>query len=278
MQVQNSKNTGSKYTDNLLSNQGSISSMEQGVSLIFKFWSAVIGGIKKYFFPFWNRAFATSAGEHNHSNPYAASNSNKEQPQMPVTSPNTKDENEYFGNKFKYLYDFFHSIRTKVELLRIRKKINQLQRIIDAPKMLRPSYGVLGYDMNSYFIEIDRKGIMRLIETEQNRVHEVRRTKDLDELLYWIFTNITFSMACTNKSGNNADSYDHRRQIFLRQEELLGKLNPHWKEKKHAEYKELMKKYPADNLQGDGPAYFEALRKLIRIETVENSPNYFRFP
>lgn len=202
----------------------------------------------------------------------------KGQPGQPVPAPNAKDANEYFGNKFNFLYEWIHSIRKKVELLKIKKRINQLQRAIEAPKMLRPSYASLGYDADSYYIEIDNLGVMRLIETQKNRTREVRRTKDQDELLYWIFTNITFTMAFTSKRGNNADTYDHRKQIFLKQEELLGRLNPHWKEKKHAEYKAFMKKYPVDNIPGEGPAYFEALRKLIRAETIENQPNYFRFP
>lgn len=277
MQVKNKKNNSSKYADNLFPSQGSISTMEHGESSSSLFWSSVWLALRKYTLTLWSRLFATSAGELN-TGSFSASGISKENQQKPITSPNEKDENEYFGNKFNVLHEFLHSIRTKVELLKIRRKINQLQRIIDAPKMLRPSYGTLGYDMNSYFIEIDKKGIMRLIETEKNRVHEVRRTKDLDELLYWIFTNITFSMACTNKSGRNADTYDHRKQIFLRQEELLGKLNPHWKEKKHAEYRNFIKKYPVDDIPGDGPAYFETLRKQIRLETVENAPNYFRFP
>lgn len=277
MQVKNEIILSAKYPGTLLQNEHPIWLTDHGTIAFFESGSDVIAFLKGYFFRLPGIYSITNSGELQRSRMFLASVINKEHPGQPLTAPDAREENEYFGNKFNFLHEFLHSIKTKAELLKIKRKINQLQRLIDAPRMLRPSYGALEYDVNSYYIEIDKKGVMRLIETEKNRVREVRRTKELDELLYWIFTNITFSMAFTIKSGNNADGYDHRRQIFLKQEELLGKLNPRWKEKKHAEYKAFLRKYPVDNIPGEGPAYFEALRKLIRLETVENQPNYFRF-
>lgn len=202
----------------------------------------------------------------------------EKEPSVPSgISSNALEQREYFGNKFHSFHEFVHKVRARSSLLKIKRKINQLQRIINAPKELRPSYGAFDY-VDSYFIELDTKGVMRLIETENGRIHEVRRTRDLDELLYWIFTNITFAMACKQEAGNHPPSPDPRIEIFLQQEQLLGKLYPHWQDRKHAEYEAFIKKHPKDDTSVGDTSYCEALRKLIRSETVENASNYFRYP
>lgn len=200
----------------------------------------------------------------------------KEAPSSSGMSSNALEQSEYFGNKFHSFHEFVHKVRARASLLKIKRKINQLQRIINAPKELRPSYGAFEY-VDSYFIEIDPKGVMRLIETEKGRIHEVRRTKDLDELLYWIFTNITFAMACKQEREPDTKAKDRRIAIFLHQEELLGRLYPHWRDKKHAEYATFMKNHPKDDTSPGDISYCEALRKLIRSETIENASNYFRY-
>jgi hypothetical protein len=208
---------------------------------------------------------------------FHASELEKEPSQPAVNISNALEQREYFGNKFHSFHEFVHKVRARSSLLRIKRKINKLQRIINAPKELRPSYGAFQY-VDSYFIEIDSRGVMRLIETEKGRIHEVRRTKDLDELLYWIFTNITFAMACKQEMETDSQAEDRRIGIFLHQEKLLGKLYPHWQDKKHAEYEAFIKNHPKDDTSAQDVSYCEALRKLIRTETVENASNYFRFP
>ncbi|HET6555760.1 MAG TPA: Imm63 family immunity protein [Prolixibacteraceae bacterium] len=189
-----------------------------------------------------------------------------------------EEHRDHFDDNPNFIQDFFRRIKTKSSLLRIKRKIDTLARKIDAPRKLRPSYGSFDYEMDSYFIEIDKKGVMRLIETEKGQVHEVRRTRDLDELLYWIFTNITFSMAFKLSLEKSIGSMDRRKLIFQFQEELLGKLNLQWKDKIHAEYIEFLKNHPTDDIKGRGLEYYEKLRKQIRAEIVEKSASYFRFP
>lgn len=185
---------------------------------------------------------------------------------------------DHFDDNPNFIQEFFRKLKAKASLLRIKKKINELARKIDAPRKLRPSYGSFDYEMDSFFIEIDQKGVMRLIETEKGQVHEVRRTRDLDELLYWIFTNITFSMAFKLAIEKPIGSMDRRKLIFQFQEELLAKLNPQWKEKIDAEYKVFLRNHPVDEIKGRGLDYYEVLRKQIRAEIVEKSASYFRFP
>lgn len=190
----------------------------------------------------------------------------------------TEEHRDHFDDNPNFIQDFFCRMKTKSTLLRIKKKIDELASKIDAPRKLRPSYGSFDYALDSFFIEIDNKGVMRLIETEKGQVHEVRRTRDLDELLYWIFTNITFSMAYKLAIEKPIGHMDRRKLIFQFQEELLGKLNPKWKERINAEYMGFLQKHPADDIKGRGLEYYEELRKQIRAEIVEKSVSYFRFP
>lgn len=189
-----------------------------------------------------------------------------------------EEHRDHFDDNPNFIQEFFRKMKTKSSLLRIKRKIDKLARKIDAPRKLRPSYGSFDYEMDSFFIEIDNKGVMRLIETERGQVHEVRRTRDLDELLYWIFTNITFSMAYKLAIEKTIGHMDRRKLIFQFQEELLAKLNPKWKDRIDAEYKEFLKNHPVDDIKGRGFDYFEELRKQIRAEIVEKSASYFRFP
>lgn len=231
----------------------------------------------KYASLLWSRLYIANSWESIKNRLLHALEMDKE-PSSPLSpSSNALEQGEYFGNKFHSFHEFVHKVRARSSLLKIKRKINKLQRIINAPKELRPSYGAFEY-ADSYFIEIDNKGVMRLIETEHGRIHEVRRTKDLDELLYWIFTNITFAMACKQAMENSIQLKDPRRAIFLQQEELMGKLYPHWQVRIRAEYKVFIKNHPQDDNSPADITYCEALRKLIRSETVENTSNYFRFP
>jgi len=186
-------------------------------------------------------------------------------------------DKDRFGDKFTFFHEFLHRMRTKSALYKIKKKIEQLQRVLDVPKKQRPSYGAFVYDVDSYFIEIDIKGVMRLIETEKGKVQEVRRTRDLDELLYWVCTNITFNMACKKVMEEGPDRRNFRMHIFIKQEELLRTLYPHWRERRREEHNIILKKHPLDLIKDNNATYCEALRKLVRSETVENAPNYFRY-
>jgi len=197
-------------------------------------------------------------------------------PTLPLMPTNM--DKDRFGQKFVFIHEFLYRMRTKSALNKIKKKIVELQRMIDAPKAQRPSYGSFVYDVDSYFIEIDKKGVLRLIETEKGRVQEVRRAKDLDELLYWIFTNITWNMACKRVMEEDPDRRNLRMHLFIKQEELLRRLYPHWRERRHAEHNMVLKNHPVDQIKENGLAYYEALRKLVRLETIEKAPNYFRYP
>src|SRR4051812_13048892 len=64
-----------------------------------------------------------------------------------------------------------------------------------------------------------------LISSERGRELEHRTTSDLDELLYWIFRSLTFSMSWDYEVRHRREGEDSRRQAFAKQIELIGILS-----------------------------------------------------
>jgi len=82
------------------------------------------------------------------------------------------------------------------------------------------------------------------VVNERGIEHERRITTDLDELLYWIFEVITSSMATDFERRHRVEGQDSRRLWFAKQEELLGLLNPEWRERKRSHHSEILKDHP----------------------------------
>jgi hypothetical protein len=59
------------------------------------------------------------------------------------------------------------------------------------------------------------------IVTERGSELERRSTSDIDEILYWLLSDLTFWMAVKWELANRVDGRDCRRLIFSRQTELL---------------------------------------------------------
>lgn len=85
------------------------------------------------------------------------------------------------------------------------------------------------------------------VVTERGSRLEERRTKDPDELLYWLISGVTFSMAVDYELAHRIEHEDCRRQIFAKDLELLGSVNQAWADRKRAEYDEVLKAHPFNN-------------------------------
>ena len=77
-----------------------------------------------------------------------------------------------------------------------------------------------------------------------------KTTSDTDELLYWIFSDISFHIACKYeleiRDPNNTN--DFRRIMFDYQLSLLDKLKTKWKTRRENEIIEMLKEYPYRDL------------------------------
>ncbi len=131
-------------------------------------------------------------------------------------------------------------------LIEVEKIIKNLADNINAPKNLLPSFDLPHGDGTPY-IEIDNFGNYYFIISERGVECERKRSQNLDELLYWIFDSITFSIACDYEIRNRIEKQDFRRILFAKQEELLSILNKDWEEKKRKEHIFILRTNPFDD-------------------------------
>jgi hypothetical protein len=127
----------------------------------------------------------------------------------------------------------------------IRRKVSKLAKVIDAPKDLIPTFGH-SIDFGTPNIEADGDGYHFVVE-ERGQVLEKRTTADIDELLYWIFESITFSMASDYELRNRLPDVDSRRLLFERQLELLDRVKHGFTGKKESEIKDVLREHPYED-------------------------------
>ena len=118
----------------------------------------------------------------------------------------------------------------KLTLEDIKTLVDKLAEKINVPQCHFPTYGYSN-DGAQPHIEVDINGQLYYVIVE--RGEELRRdvALDTDDLLYRIFADITFSMAVDYEVNHRVKEEDFRRQMFAKQEELLGKLNDNWSKK-----------------------------------------------
>ena len=161
----------------------------------------------------------------------------------------------------KFVTGFFRTKNnSKLTYKKIKKQVDKIADLISAPTNSLPTYGY-SRDMAYPHIEIDRLGRLHYVVIERGQEYKRVTTTNLDELLYWIFDSITFSMACDYELKNRKDEkLDSRRVMFAKQEELLGIINPLWKDKHHLEHLKILEKHPFDDLASIRATYCKQLR------------------
>ena len=124
----------------------------------------------------------------------------------------------------------------------IRAETDRLRALIGAPADLCPLSPAMRGD-GSPFLRVVADGYIYANE-ERGHVYNERKTQDLDELLYWIMKDITFSMAVDYEVANRVLHADFRRLLFAKDLELLGSLKPEWRERKREYYDAVLAQYP----------------------------------
>jgi len=107
----------------------------------------------------------------------------------------------------------------------LRKKVNELAKLINAPNQILPTF-----ETSYHFVVVER-----------GQEHQRKRTSDFDEILFWIFDGVTFSMATKIELKNRNENEDFRIQLFKIQEELIGKINQEYKKILEEKHKKLLR-------------------------------------
>lgn len=87
-------------------------------------------------------------------------------------------------------------------------------------------------------------GQFSYVITERGTEFSRKTTRSIGELLYWIFSDITFSMASDYEVRNREKGKDFRRLLFARQRTLLVTLDPAWGEQYDMEISHALLKHP----------------------------------
>ncbi|HVW96308.1 MAG TPA: Imm63 family immunity protein [Mucilaginibacter sp.] len=143
-------------------------------------------------------------------------------------------------------------------LSEVKQLVNQLALKIQAPQFLLPTYGE-SLDNAHPYIEIDRSGLLFYLANERGQ--EVLRyiAKDIDDLLYNIFKDITFSMATKYELSNRVKGQDFRKILFAEQERLLSILSSDWQLRRHIDIKNILLNHPFDDFASIRVDYYKEL-------------------
>jgi len=128
-----------------------------------------------------------------------------------------------------------------VSLETIRTRIEHLAAEIDAPATYLPTFGNSRHD-GSHHIELDR--LYNWVVCERGSELQRRSTADLDELLFWVFSTVTFSMAVDFELAHRRSREDFRRQLFQKQEELLSKLSQPLADREARDHQAILQRNP----------------------------------
>ncbi len=130
--------------------------------------------------------------------------------------------------------------RTAGEILDgIRRQVDRLARMIDAPEQSLPTYG-RSEDMARPHIEVAGPH-MSWVVVERGKELERRTTDDLDELLYWIFRSVISEMGSRFASKHPVEGKEFRYPMFMKELELMGTLSPAWRSRLIVELGRLLR-------------------------------------
>lgn len=166
---------------------------------------------------------------------------------------------------------------TALSLSDIQKRVDELAAAINAPLDLLPTYGY-SKDFGYPHIEVDENGLLHYVVMERGQELDRKTTGDLNTLLYWIFSGVSFSMASAYELKHKVENKDPRRILFQKQEELLGVLNEEWRQKEHEAHKKILEQYPFDDLASVRATYCAQLRQQGFAEKEIQKLAYEKYP
>jgi hypothetical protein len=159
----------------------------------------------------------------------------------------------------------------------IEKMAKELAQKIDSPEYLLPTFSSPIGDATPN-IEVDASGNYHFVVSERGTEYERKTTTNLNELLFWMFKGVTFSMACNYELRHRIADKDARRILFAKQEELMGRLNKDWETQMKVEHASILGQHPFDDLAGLRATHCRELRAqgLSEPEIVKRA--YKKYP
>jgi hypothetical protein len=111
--------------------------------------------------------------------------------------------------------------------------VQALGQRLQAPPELLPTFG-FNRDFSYPEVRVDKAGYHWVI-VERGREEENQVFEQLEELLFTVFSSVTFSMASNYELHHRIKSQDSRILLFAKQVELLAQLDATWAARRRAE-------------------------------------------
>lgn len=125
-------------------------------------------------------------------------------------------------------------------------RIKELASVIGAPDSLLPAVDVPNDFAYPYVLMEDP--VLQYVIRERGEILQNRQTSDLEELLYWIFQDVTFNMAAEFEKRHRVSGQDFRRVLWNHQMQLLEKLRPEWRKKRQHQIDRILEESPFSDL------------------------------
>lgn len=89
-----------------------------------------------------------------------------------------------------------------------------------------------------------KNGEYHYVTKERGKIVMEHISTSVDEILFQVFSDITFSLATQYELENRKESEDFRRVLFQRKLELLGKINVAYKKREEKEIEKILEIAP----------------------------------
>ena len=161
-------------------------------------------------------------------------------------------------------------------LSEIEIMVNELAQKIGAPQNILPTYGYSEQTARPH-VEISSLTYYYVVAQSGQEVSRYA-TRDIDQLLYKIFVDVTFGLAISYAENNRTEDQDIRRLAFQRQVELLTLLSPQWGERGSQEQVQILKQVPFDDDGSVRYVYWKSLRDQGYSVAQANKMAHEKYP
>ena len=130
----------------------------------------------------------------------------------------------------------------KPTLAAVEDAVQRLARKIGALSDALPTFGRSEQSGRPH-IEVIGK-TYHFVSAERGTEFSREKTTEIEELLFWIFSSVTFEMAVKYELAHRIKGQDFRRLLFQKQFELLRALNSAWAVRMEKEKEQILLDHP----------------------------------
>lgn len=132
------------------------------------------------------------------------------------------------------------------ELTDLQQEYSRLCARID-PSSIRERFRTHpGHDGTVHLEYAD--GQYHYIATDRGCEVAHRITRDRDEILYWLVSDLTWGMAYAYQQSHRIPGESFRRLLFAKQVEYLERIQPAWAELKRQEIAAILQQHPYNDV------------------------------